>query len=101
MSLKDQRQNRYQGAIQVIRPSNAFSQRKEQEANFFAEMADNFAKDAYDSAVSKGKIKASLAADSYKFTRQLDGKTYYGTVTTGTNAYNGGLRYVSSITECT
>ena len=56
MSLKDQRQNRYQGAIQVIRPSNAFSQRKEQEANFFAEMADNFAKDAYDSAVSKGKI---------------------------------------------
>ena len=71
MSLKDQRQNRYQGAIQVIRPSNAFSQRKEQEANFFAEMADNFAKDAYDSAVSKGKIKASLAADSYKFTRQL------------------------------
>ena len=71
MSLKDQRQNRYQGAIQVVRPSNAFSQRKEQEANFFAEMADNFAKDAYDSAVSKGKIQASLAADSYKFTREL------------------------------
>jgi len=44
-------------------------------------------------------VRAGLG--NYKFTRQLDGKTYYGTVVTGTQQYNGGLRYVSSITECT
>jgi len=43
-------------------------------------------------------VRAGLG--NYKFTRNLDGNTYYATVVTGTNSYNGGLRYVSSITQC-
>jgi len=43
-------------------------------------------------------VRAGLG--NYKFTRNLDGNTYYATVTTGTQQYNGGLRYVSSITQC-
>jgi len=47
---------------------------------------------------STSSVRSSLGY--YKFTKSLDGNTYYGTVTTGTNAYNGGLRYVSAITQC-
>ena len=43
-------------------------------------------------------IRAGLG--KYKFNRNLDGYDYYGTIVTGTQQYNGGLRYVSTITQC-
>ena len=71
MAIKDQRTNKYAGAIGIVAPSNARVNRKQQESEFFANMADNIAKDEYASAVAKGKIQATLAADSYNFTKQL------------------------------
>ena len=40
MAIKDQRTNKYAGAIGIVAPSNARVNRKQQESEFFANMAD-------------------------------------------------------------
>ncbi len=70
MALKDERTNKYAGAIGVVSPSTARIDSKRQEANLFESLADSVAKNAYSSAVQTGKIKASLAADTYQFTKE-------------------------------
>ena len=70
MALKDERTNKYAGAIGVVSPSTARIDSKRQEANLFESLADSVAKNAYSSAVQTGKIKASLAADTYQFTTE-------------------------------
>lgn len=45
-----------------------------------------------------GNLRAGLG--HYKFYNSNDGNWYYGTVTTGSQNYNSGQRYVSSVTQC-
>ena len=45
-----------------------------------------------------GNTRAGLG--HYKFYNTNDGNWYYGTVTTGSQNYNSGQRYVSSVTQC-
>tara|TARA_R100000458_G_C8278093_1_gene253917 strand:- start:22 stop:2319 length:2298 start_codon:yes stop_codon:yes gene_type:complete len=73
MALKSERTHKYRGKIGVVRgtASMAEAESKTNDAELFGQLANTVAKNAYETAVAKGAIEATLAADKYKFDTEV------------------------------